>query len=382
MPCPKPPSRAPSPSTSEHPLLSEVKNLSDPSRFGQSPLQALAQELVDHPQRHLIERSLVSLLQVSRQERGHDEWRLISGVLADISEALEVFHPHRDTRKITVFGSARTVQSDACYELAEQLARSAVAGGFEVMTGAGGGIMEAANSGAGCEASIGLNVDLPFEQHANRFVSSCDGRLLHFRYFFTRKLFFLRESDALVVLPGGFGTLDELFESLTLIQTGRTPPIPLVLLAPPDDAFWSGWQRDLSQGLADRGVISPEDGDLLIEAHSAEEAVERISRFYRLFHSARLGDNRIELLLNCALQPEQLSALNQQFDDLVDEGVIQARDTVDDHGLLRPCLNFHFDRRRIGRLYQLLDHLNALPVPEGQLLEQPGRRQPIPATAP
>jgi uncharacterized protein (TIGR00730 family) len=320
---------------------------------------------------------LVSLLEVGRHERGQDEWRLISGALADISEALEVFHPHRDSRKITVFGSARTVASDPCYALAEQLARCAVEAGFEVMTGAGGGIMEAANSGAGCEASIGLNVDLPFEQHANRFVSSCDGRLLHFRYFFTRKLFFLRESDALVVLPGGFGTLDELFESLTLIQTGRTPPIPLVLLAPEGDSFWSGWQRDLNEGLAARGVISPEDGDLLSEAHTAEEAVARISHFYRLFHSARLGDARIELLLNAALQPEQLNVLNLQFDDLVDEGLIQARDTVDDHGLLRPCLHFHFDRRRIGRLYQLLDALNSLPIPPGQVLEQPGRRQPI-----
>jgi hypothetical protein len=137
----------------------------------------------------------------------------------------------------------------------------------------------------------------------------------------------------------------------------------------------------VNQGLAARGLISPEDGDLLIEAHSAEEAVARISRFYRLFHSARLGDNRIELLLNCALQPGQLSALNLQFDDLVDEGVIQASETIDSAGLLRPCLNFHFNRRRIGRLYQLLDTLNGLDIPPDQLLEEPGRRQPIPPPA-
>ena len=323
-------------------------------------MQVLAHELENHPQRHLIKRSLVSLLQVGRHEHGRHEWRLISGALADISEALEVFRPRCNTRKITVFGTARTVQSDPSYALAEKLARYAGAAGFDVMTGAGGG----------------LNVDLPFEQHANRFVSSCDGRLLHFRYFFTRKLFFLRESDALVVMPGGFGTLDELVESLTLIQTGRTPPIPLVLLAPPGNPFWSGWQRDVSQGLAASGLISPEDGDILGEAHSAEEAVAHISRFYRLFHSARLGDNRIELLLNCALQPVQLTALNLHFDDLVDEGVIQASETVDDAGLLRPCLNFHFNHRRIGRLYQLLDTLNGLEVPPEQLLTEPGRRQP------
>ncbi|HYP03622.1 MAG TPA: LOG family protein, partial [Cyanobium sp.] len=163
---------------------------------------------------------------MARSETEHEAWRLISGALADISEALEVFRPRRGARKITVFGSARTERHDPVYTLAKQVAHLAVEAGFEVMTGAGGGVMEGANSGAGCNHSIGLNVDLPFEQHPNPFVSACEGRLLYFRYFFTRKLFFLRESDAVVVMPGGFGTLDELFECLTLIQTGRTPPIP------------------------------------------------------------------------------------------------------------------------------------------------------------
>ena len=311
---------------------------------------------------------------MSRLEQGFEEWRLISGALADISEALEVFHPRRSSRKITVFGSARTVASDPCYRMALELAQRAVAAGFAVMTGAGAGIMEAANQGAGCEHSIGLNVDLPFEQHPNPYVSSCAGRLLHFRYFFTRKLFFLRESDAVVVLPGGFGTLDELFEALTLIQTGRTPPIPLVLLAPEGDGFWQGWQRDLHLGLAARGLISPEDGDLLIEAHSAQEAVERICRFYRVFHAANLGPDRIELLLNSPITVEQLAALNRAFDDLVDEGVIQASEACDEAGILRPCLRFHFDKRRIGRLYQLLDQLNGLELPPCEALLHPGQR--------
>jgi len=311
---------------------------------------------------------------MSRGEPGFEEWRLISGTLADISEALEVFHPRRGSRKITVFGSARTATSHPCYALAQELAALAVDAGFDVMTGAGGGVMEAANRGAGCENSIGLNVDLPFEQHPNRYVSSCAGRLLHFRYFFTRKLFFLRESDALVVLPGGYGTLDELFESLTLIQTGRTPPMPLVLLAPEHDDFWSGWRRDVHQALLSRGLISPEDGDLLIEAHSAREAVERIAHFYRVFHAASLREDRIELLLNTPISAEQLEALNHEFDDLVDEGAIQASEACDDTGLLRPCLHLHVDRRRIGRLYQLLDHLNGLDLPACAALEHPGQR--------
>ena len=162
----------------------------------------LEEQIQGHPQRRLIEKSVVSLLQVARQERGFPQWHLISGCLADISEALEVFRPYRRVHKITMFGSARTHQDDPCDHLAEELARLAVEAGFDGMTGAGAGVMEAANSGAGPEHSIGLNVDLPYGQHPNLLVSGRCGRLLYFRYFLTRKLFFLRESDAVVVMPG------------------------------------------------------------------------------------------------------------------------------------------------------------------------------------
>jgi uncharacterized protein (TIGR00730 family) len=323
---------------------------------------------------------VISLLELARFETESEEWRLISGCLADISEALEVFHPRRSSRKITVFGSARSEREDPCYTLAEEVARLAVLAGFEVMTGAGGGVMEGANSGAGCDHSIGLNVDLPFEQHPNPYVSACEGRLLYFRYFFTRKLFFLRESDAVVVMPGGFGTLDELFECLTLIQTGRTPPIPLVLLAPEGDDFWKRWQRDVHQELAARGLISPEDVDLVVEASCASEAVERICRFYRVFHSAQLGEERIELLLNAPVRREWLPQLNRDFADLLEEGAIQASECCDEKGILRPCLRLRFDKRRVGRLYQFIDHLNGLELPPCHALEHPAERlsQPVP----
>jgi uncharacterized protein (TIGR00730 family) len=319
---------------------------------------------------------------VARSETEHEAWRLISGALADISEALEVFRPRRASRKITVFGSARTESKDPAYTLAEQVARLAVEAGFEVMTGAGGGVMEGANSGAGCDHSIGLNVDLPFEQHPNPFVSACEGRLLYFRYFFTRKLFFLRESDAVVVMPGGFGTLDELFECLTLIQTGRTPPIPLVLLAPEGDDFWAHWLQDMHQGLAQRGLISPEDCDLVVEASCAGEAVAHISRFYRVFHSARLGEERMELLLNAPIPRALLPGLNQTFADLLEEGAIQAGETVDEKGFLRPCLRLRLDKRRVGRLYQFIDHINGLDLPSCEALEHPGERLSQPTAQP
>ncbi len=340
----------------------------------QSPLQALADALQDHPQRRAIERSIVSLLEIARSSSDSDEWRLINGALADIRDGLGVFAPHRQTRKVTVFGSARTSPEEAAYRLAQELAAEAVARGFEVMTGAGGGIMEAANSGAGCENSIGLNVDLPFEQHANRYVNGCDGRLLHFRYFFTRKLFFLRESDALVVMPGGFGTFDELFESLTLIQTGRTPPIPLVMLAPSGDHFWPDWLQDIQQDLASRGLISPEDTSLLKQASTASEAMAHICHFYRVFHTAQFAEDRMELLLHCPIPSDTLSNLNREFDELVDEGNISQGESCDSNGILRPCLRFHLDRRRIGLLYRLIDRLNDLPLEVTPAIEQPGQR--------
>jgi hypothetical protein len=173
------------------------------------------------------------------------------------------------------------------------------------------------------------------------------------------------------VLPGGFGTLDELFESLTLTQTGRTPPIPLVLLAPPGDDFWSGWLVEINSFLAQRGLISPEDGGLVMLASTAAEAVARIRRFYRVFHSAQLAEDRVELLLNAPLPEATVQELNHSFDDLIEEGVIRVAESCDEDGILRPALRFRFDKRRIGRLYQLIDQLNALVLPGCAGLDQP-----------
>ncbi len=315
---------------------------------------------------------------MAREEHELEAWRLISGALADLSDALQVFRPVRSARKISIFGSARTTPEDPCYQLARHAAELAVEAGFDVMTGAGGGVMEAANSGAGCHHSFGLNIDLPFEQHTNPYLSDCEGRLIFFRYFFTRKLFFLRESDALLVLPGGFGTFDELYECLTLIQTGRTPPIPLVLLAPPGDSYWPQWQESVRARLADRALISPEDMALLNEASSAEEAVARIRRFYRVFHSARLDEQPMELLLHAPIPPDLLSQLNRDFADMLSEGAIHSGESVDDNGLLYPCLQLRLDRRKVGRLYQFIDHLNGLDLPEVSDFDRSCDRQACP----
>ncbi len=321
-----------------------------------------APELSNHPQRLLIDRSIATLMRIAGSGADGEDWGLISGTLQDIQQALQMFEQHRRTRKVTVFGSARTVPGTACYRLSEELAGRAIAAGFDVITGAGAGVMEAANRGAGSEHGFGLNVQLPFEQQPNPYIAGRSDRLVDFRYFFTRKLFFLRECDALVVLPGGFGTLDELFESLTLIQTGRIAPIPVVLLAPPGDPFWTNWQHTVRHDLIDRGLVSEADAALFCEASSAAEAMAQICRFYRVFHTARLVDDRLELLLHAPLTPAQLAVLNQRFADLLDSGQIEHDEVCDLSDQLRPSLRFDFNDRKVGRLYQLIEHLNGLDI--------------------
>jgi len=353
---------------------------------------ALTTALAGHPQRPLIEQALSTLLAFATTSSDHDDWRLIDGTLKDLQAAMGVFRPHRMTRKVTVFGSARSAPGSEIYQLAESLAEAVIQAGFEVMTGAGGGVMEAANRGAGGDRSFGLNVLLPFEQDANPFISEHQSRLLQFRYFFTRKLFFLRESDALVVLPGGFGTLDELFESLTLIQTGRSSPIPLVLLAPQGDPFWDGWQQALRCDLQDRGLIGEHDLELLSTAHSAAEAVALIRRFYRVFHrlqpvqipqpdptgqpdqAGQRDQTVMELLLHLPLPEQQLALINQGFPDLLRSGLFVAAESCDEAGAIYPCLRFDFNQRRVGRLYQLIDHLNALDLAHSVVLQHPEQR--------
>jgi uncharacterized protein (TIGR00730 family) len=337
-------------------------------------LERLGHSLVNNPHRLLIERSLHSILEMASIADHTDDWQLICGALSDLHEALAAFHPHRTTRKVAVFGSARSLPESSTYQLAEEVGREAMASGFDVITGAGGGVMEAANRGAGAEHSFGLNIQLPFEQEPNPYVAAAGDRLVHFRYFFTRKLFFLRESDALVVLPGGFGTLDELFEALTLIQTGRTAPIPVVLLAPPGHELWQDWPQDLLSGLESDGLIGPDDRGLLSHASSAHEAIELIRHFYRVFHTTRVTDDGLELLLHVPLAEADLLAIRSGFQDLLRTGDFELGESCDDNDRLRPCLHFDFDQRRVGRLYQLIATINALDLPRCDDLIHPEQR--------
>ncbi|WP_074457296.1 LOG family protein, partial [Candidatus Synechococcus spongiarum] len=237
-----------------------------------------------------------------------------------------------------------------------------------VITGAGGGVMEAANRGAGQDKSYGLNIHLPFELAANRYIDP-QSKLAVFRYFFTRKHFLMRESDALVAMPGGVGTLDELFEALTLIQTAKTVPIPVVLLAPAGDDYWQHWKRYMVKSVEERGMVSPADVQIYDQVDSVEAAVGAIRHFYRIFHRCHfLGGERLQLLLHQAPTDEQLTVMNQMFSDLLLAGSIESFTHRSEQGVY-PGLEFQFDHRCMGRLYELIGHLNHLSLSGGSRLE-------------
>lgn len=304
--------------------------------------------------------------------------KLASAALAEMAEAFRVFRPFRHGMKVTFFGSARTLPADPLYLQARRLAERMAGAGWMVVTGAGPGIMEAAMEGAGRERSLGVNIRLPHEQGANPFIAQ-DPKLVEMRYFFTRKLMLIKESDAYAVLPGGFGTLDEAFELLTLLQTGKAQPAPLVLLDVPDGTYWSGWQHFLDQQVTSRGLVSGEDHALYRITADVDEAADELLGYYRNYHSCRWVGDLLVLRMQQPPTRTELRDLNHRFDDIVVSGTIRPTKPLaperggQDH-LELARLALRFDRIHYGRLRQLIDALNAL-------VGAPGSTPPSPPLA-
>jgi len=315
------------------------------------------------PDAHLAEEMIVTALRLLRDRADRADLRLINTALKEMRYAFLVFSRYRDVRKAAVFGSARTPASDPNYALAEALAAHlAWERGWMVMTGAGPGIMEAANKGAG-ERSFGVNIRLPFEDEPNRFVPP--DRVINFKYFFPRKLAFVKESHAFVLFPGGFGTLDETLETLTLMQTGKSDLHPVIVMASPGTGYWQEWLAFVRNTLVPQGMIADDDLSLVRFTHDVAEAGNEVTRFYANYHSQRYVDGRLVLRLLHPPTPEQIERLNEAFGDIVVSGRIEAvtatpveAEEGDHPGL--PRLRLHFNRRSLGRLRALIDHLNTL----------------------
>jgi uncharacterized protein (TIGR00730 family) len=299
-------------------------------------------------------------LAVDGSTRG--DLKILSRTLRELRYAFKVFSPFRRQRKVTVFGSARTLPDEPAYIQAIDLGRVMAEAGWLVITGAASGIMEAGHRGAGREASMGLNIMLPFEQSANPVIAG-DVKLVHMKYFFTRKLMFVKECDAVVCLPGGFGTLDEAMEVVTLLQTGKRDMIPVVLLDPPGGHYWQGLLDFVNNHMLKARMISPEDLHLFKLTDSFEAARDEVLQFFRVYHSMRYVKNELVLRLNEPPHPLLLEAINAEFTDMLTDGQFEIREALalerDETEIAHlPRLVFQFNRRNFGRLRLLIDALN------------------------
>lgn len=288
--------------------------------------------------------------------------KMLSTALKELRYAFKVFSPYKGRRKVTVFGSARLSADHPAYKQAVQFGRRAAEAGFMVITGAAHGIMEAGHVGAGRENSIGINILLPFEQEANQIIAG-DVKLMHLKYFFTRKLMFVKESDAVALFPGGFGTQDEGFEVLTLLQTGKSHMFPLVMMDEPGGDYWQHWQRYVDEHLVGRGLVSPDDCSLYKITDSVDEAIAEVVGFYRVFHSMRYVNGDLLLRLQHPLAEPLLEEVRTTFADVVRAGTFEQsgplpEEANETHLAHLARLRFRFDRFNLGRLRQLIDFIN------------------------
>jgi uncharacterized protein (TIGR00730 family) len=344
-----------------------------PSRADLSEVHDYASRLIDElarvPNGDMVGEIVANALKLLRDQTNRGDIKLINKSFKELRYALKVFAPYRDTRKVSIFGSARTAESHADYAQASAFAKAMAAHGWMVITGAGGGIMAAGHGGAGAKPSFGLAIRLPFEQATNTFIAN-DPKLINFKYFFTRKVMFLRSSHAIALFPGGFGTMDEGFEALTLIQTGKSVPMPIVFIDRPGGDYWQSWQDYIKKQLLGRGLIGEADLHLYKITTSVEEAVAEIRHFYSNFHSVRYFRGDLLIRLHHAPDAAQLAEITRRFSDIKMNGefrVTEALPIESDESALAslPRLMFAFNKRDHGRLRMLIDFLNDLPVENG-----------------
>jgi uncharacterized protein (TIGR00730 family) len=315
--------------------------------------------------RGLIPQMLTTVLKLHEDGAPVGDLKIVNTALKELRYAFKVFAPYRHLRKVTVFGSARTLQADPAAEAARRFGRHMVEAGFMVVTGAGAGIMGAAQEGAGGAQSFGLNIRLPFEQEANPWIAS-DPKLITFKYFFTRKLFLVKEAHAFALFPGGFGTLDETFEALTLMQTGKSTIVPVVLVEAGPRPYWRPWDTFLRETLVPGGFVEPDDLVFYRIVDSVEAAAREIENFYRVYHSARIVVDNLVFRLTRPLADADLAEIQDRFDDIlkgrVDQMAGPAPQELPEFPEL-PRLVIPFKRASYARLRQLIDFINSRPDP-------------------
>lgn len=336
-----------------------------PYDLGSPELDRAVKELVaassENPNDDLIAEMITTALKLHRDDGNRGDLKLINTALKEMRYSNLVFSRH-DEPKVTIYGSAR-IGSGPNYNLTSEFARQMAVRGWGVITGAGPGIMEAGNRGAGIENSYGVNIRLPFEASSNAFIA--EERNVNFKYFFTRKLGFVKESHAFVIMPGGFGTLDEGFELLTLVQTGKSDVHPIVLMEAPGTGYWGPIIDFMKNVQLEQGLISESDLSLFFYTNDAEAGAHHIEHFYSNYHSQRYHSGRLILRIHQNPDAKTLEELNDEFADIVVSGRIEMMEPTpaeiaDNDALDCERLSFVFDQRHFGRLRQLIDRLNGL----------------------
>ena len=317
---------------------------------------------VNHP--YIIREMILSALKVGQDSNYLADLKLIRTTMKEMRYTSKIFAPYRSRRKVTIFGSARTEPHQAIYKKCLKFSQLLAQNNYMVITGGGGGIMQAGNEGAGAENSFAVNIQLPFEQDTNSVMQDSD-RVLMYKYFFNRKVAFLKEADAVALFPGGFGTMDEAMETLTLLQTGKNPPIPLVLIDDDDGTYWEEWLEFARDTMLTKGLISGEDFSLFTITRSAKDALDIIHSFYKNYHSSRYVDNLLVIRLNKALDQQKIEILEREYAEILLPGTrIKATSAFnkeqDQPDLWHlPRLAIEFNRRSYGLLNSFIRRINS-----------------------
>jgi len=330
---------------------------------------------VNHPR--MIREMILTALKAGQENDYLADLKLMRTTMKEMRYTNKLFSPYRQRKKVTIFGSARTAPEESIYQKCTLFSRLLAERGYMVITGGGGGIMQAGNEGAGAENSFAVNIHLPFEQETNPVMSSSHN-VITYKYFFNRKVAFLKEADAVALFPGGFGTLDEAMETLTLVQTGKNPPIPLVLIDDDSGDYWEEWFDFIKRTLLKRGLISGEDFSLFSITRDPVEAVELIDSFYRVYHSSRYVRETLVIRLNKALTEEQVAVLEEEFSEILKEGTrirpcCAFPEEADQPDLIQlPRLALEFNRRSYGLLKAFLRRINSFDTGTDSVFEGGG----------
>ncbi|HPM42624.1 MAG TPA: TIGR00730 family Rossman fold protein, partial [Candidatus Omnitrophota bacterium] len=333
---------------------------------GDEPIDRLIHELVGccaSPETEKLLREIITTtVKLGKESTDKGDLKLVNNALKELRYSFKVFSPYRAVKKVIIFGSARSAKTSADYQMAEEFARKMTDNGYMVVTGGGPGVMEAGNKGARAGMEFALNIRLPYEQKPNPYIDEKD-KIINFKYFFTRKLMFVKETDATVLFPGGFGTHDEGFEMLTLIQTGKSRPRPVVMVEPKGSTYWSVWRRFVVRELLGKGFISKEDFSLFRIVRSVDDAIKYIEDFYKVYHSIRYVAGVTVLRLNRDISDKTLNALNIKFKDILTSGEIKRSPPLraelhKEEFPELPRLIMKFNFRNYGRLCEMIGAIN------------------------